>query len=512
MPCGHPSWLHAESVKFMSRDVATLSAKQLRKSYDGALALDGVDFEVERGKSVALIGANGAGKSTLVRLLTGAIKPDQGEIFIDGELIKLRSVGEARKKGIGFVPQELCISRDLSVAENVLTSGWGRHSLGVSHQRDLKRVTNLCELIGLKVSASQVMFELSPAEQRIVMIVRSLIANPKTLILDEPTSALADREAERILQVLNNLRSQGLSVVYISHRMGEISRVCDSLVALRGGRVVAVGPATPENVREAIALSVNKSERAEVSSKSKCSMQKLNKSLALDCFEISNSRLKNVSLHASTGEVVGLCGLLGSGRTEILRVISGADRLRSGKISVFGESVVFKSPADAAAVGVGLLPEDRRSQGVLADLSVRDNLTLAKIPHKIGFLALTKEKRQTENAIKVFGVQCLNLFSLLLTLSGGNQQKVVFARWIFASARILLLDEPTAGIDVSAKKDLLELVRLRVEEGLCVVIASSEFEDLTAYCDRIYIVKDGSIIHEIVGGSTVEQLTNWCNI
>lgn len=495
----------------MSIGVVTLNAKQLKKSYDGVQALDGVDFEVKRGESVALIGANGAGKSTLVRLLTGAIRPDHGEIFIDGELSSLRSVGEAREKGIGFVPQELCVSRDLSVAENVLASGWGKRSFGVSHQRDLKRVTSLCELIGLKVSAAQVISELSPAEQRIVMIVRSLIAKPKTLILDEPTSALADRESERIVEVLNNLRSQGLSVVYISHRMGEISRVCDSLVALRGGKVVASGPATPEYVREAIALSVNNSERTNVSPKSKNLMEELKKEPALDCFEMSNSRLKNVSLHASTGEVVGLCGLLGSGRSEILRAISGADRLRSGNITIFGKSVVLKSPANAAAIGVGLLPEDRRSQGVFADLSVRDNLTLAKIPNKIGFLALKKEKRQSESVIKAFKVKCLNLYSLLLTLSGGNQQKVVFARWMFASAKILLLDEPTAGVDVSAKKELLELMRSRVEEGLCVVMASSEFEDLIAYCDRIYIVKDGCVVHEIVGESSVEHLTEWCN-
>jgi ribose transport system ATP-binding protein len=329
--------------------------------------------------------------------------------------------------------------------------------------------------------------------------------------LDEPTAALADKEADRIVEVLNELRRSGLSMVYISHRMGEISRVCDSIVALRNGKVVWSGQADAESVRHAIVASINRSGKSEENTIQAGPRKTVDSDIALECLGLTNSRLTDVSLRVSSGEVVGLCGLLGSGRSEILRAISGADSVSSGQICVSGKNVEMKSPSHSVSHGVGLLPEDRRNQGALLGLSVMDNLTLPRIPNRRGFLRPALEKFMSDESIQNFGIRCQNITDLLSTLSGGNQQKVILARWMLAGVKVLLLDEPTAGIDVVAKKELLDAVYKKTDEGLAVVIASSDLDDLVRYCDRIYIVRDGKIVHEIVGQVTAEELTEWCN-
>ena len=495
----------------MSVGIVALGARQVEKHFDGIVALDGVDFQVRKNESVALIGANGAGKSTLVRLLTGASLPDKGEIVVDGIVTNLRSVVDARHRGIGFIPQELCIAPDLTVAENVLISGWAKRGLRIAQDEELEKVDRVCKLVGLDASPTSSVLRLNPTEQRLVMIARSLVAKPTTLILDEPTAALADKEADRIVEVLNELRRSGLSMVYISHRMGEISRVCDSIVALRNGKVVWSGQADAESVRQAIATSINRSGKSEENTIQAGPRKTVDSDIALECLGLTNSRLTDVSLRVSSGEVVGLCGLLGSGRSEILRAISGADSVSSGQICVSGKNVEMKSPSHSVSHGVGLLPEDRRNQGALLGLSVMDNLTLPRIPNRRGFLRPALEKLVSDESIQNFGIRCQSITDLLSTLSGGNQQKVILARWMLAGVKVLLLDEPTAGIDVVAKKELLDAVHKKTEEGLAVLLASSDLDDLVRYCDRIYIVRDGKIVHEIVGQVTAEELTEWCN-
>jgi len=495
----------------MSQGNVIVGARGVSKSFDGIAALDGVDFQVHENESVALLGANGAGKSTLVRLLTGAMQPDSGDILINGSVRRLRSVSEAREQGIGFIPQELCIAPDLTVAENVLVSGWQRVGLHVSHAEELERVRKICARIGLKASPNERVLNLSPTEQRLIMIARSLVATPRILILDEPTAALADAEANRIIDVLNELRSEGLSIIYISHRMDEIARVCDSLVALRGGKVVFVGPANSESIREAIGLSIEGKHRHEGGATPTTAAIGSDAKPALSCRNLSNGRLREVSIAVRSGEVVGLCGLLGSGRSELLRALAGADRVQSGSISVSGDEVTLRSPNDAVARGIGLLPEDRRNQGALLNLSVRENLTLPRIPNRMKMLRPRLEKQAVTKAVSDYGIKSRSAEIAVSTLSGGNQQKVILARWLLAESRILLLDEPTAGIDIGAKAELLDSVRKRADEGLAVVMASSETKDLVEYCDRIYIMRDGRIIHEIIGSSTVEELTEWCN-
>lgn len=495
-------------------DSVVLGVRGAHKRYAGVQALDGVTAMVHRGESLALLGANGAGKSTLVKILTGAVRPDRGDVVVDGRVHRMSSPREARSHGIGFVPQELGIVEDLTVAENVLAGGWQHRGPFVQVESSLRSVVEVCERVGLDVSPDTPLRRLSPAAQRLVMICRSLVVHPSTLILDEPTAALADREADRMVEVLNQLRAEGLSLVYISHRMAEISRLCDTVLVLRNGRVVMEGPASPESVERAVEVGISSNhEPMTVSAASMAPPPVVDirtSPIALRCTDLHNHVLKGVDLQVHEGEIVGLAGLLGSGRTEILRAIAGADRLSSGMIEVFGSEIAPRSPAEAIHHGIGLIPEDRRNQGGLLSLSIRENLVLPAIPSRGGWLRRTDERTLAADAVERFGIMCGSPEDALHTLSGGNQQKVILARWLLLNTRLLLLDEPTAGIDVVAKHELMGLVRSVIGEGRAALMVSSELDELCEYCDRIYIVHNGRIRAEVDGSVSVSELVRIC--
>jgi ABC-type sugar transport system ATPase subunit len=498
-------------VAFGVRDVS--------KRYASILAVDDVSVSIHKGESVALLGANGAGKSTLVKILTGAEMPDKGEVIIDDEVVGLHSVRDARIRGVGYVPQELTVAENLTIAENVLAGGWAARGPFVDRRRSREIVREVCERVGLDMPPSTTLGSLNASEQRLVMIARTLVLSPPMLILDEPTAALAVAEEERVLAVLNALREEAVSLVYISHRMEEIVRLCDSLVLMRDGRVVMRDTATEETVRHAVAIGMRggttmtshgglATENGAGVGAAAPSLSSESAALtpALMCRDVNTPALRGVSLEVAEGEIVGLAGLLGSGRTEILRALAGADHIDSGEICVAGTPVRFGSPTDAIAAGVALLPEDRRNQGGLLDLSIAENLSLPRIPSRRGFLRLSEERRLAEKAVERFGIKCSSTEAPLQSLSGGNQQKVILARWLLAGARVLLLDEPTAGIDVGAKKDLMGLVRQAVDGGCSALMVSSELDELCAYCDRIYIVRRGTIQSEVDGNVTPEEL------
>lgn len=487
------------------------------KRFGGVQALGGVDLVIGRGESVAVLGANGAGKSTVVRILTGAVHPDSGEVIVDGQPVRFKTVRDARARGIGYVPQELSVVGDLTIAENILTGGWRRRGPLVDHRGGVEVARQVCQRIGLTHSPDQLVKHLNGAERRLVMIARSLVSEPTTLILDEPTAALADREADRIVEVLNELRSAGISLVYISHRMGEIERVCDRVVVLRNGRVVMEGPADGETVTRAVALGIASGHEAIARSESDREGESVSAAadrsvLALRCRGLTNRAIRDIDLEVREGEVIGLAGLLGSGRTEILRALAGADRVHGGTIERKGEVVSFRSPIDAIHAGIALLPEDRRNQGGLLSLTVRENLVLPKIPaNRFGWLHRRAERRMTSEAIGTYGVRCSSVEAQLHTLSGGNQQKVILGRWLLRGIDVLLLDEPTAGIDVVAKRELMNLVRSIVRAGGAAIVASSELDELTEYCDRIYVVRDGRVHDEVVGHISVADLARLCD-
>jgi ribose transport system ATP-binding protein len=418
---------------------------------------------------------------------------------VAGKVRHLKSVSDARHSGVGFVPQELGVADDLTVAENVLAAGW-MNSLGLIRTGpSLHAVKEVLEMVGLNISPRTTVARLSPGEKRLVMIARTLIAKPNILILDEPTAALADLEADRIASISRKLVSEGISVVYISHRMAEIEKLCDRVLVLRDGRVVMKGPATAEFVAQAVEVGLVGSS-ASAHQVSAPAHEELDGAadtaptdtadLALKCHGLRNRRLKDISFEVRVGEIVGLAGLLGSGRTEILRAIVGADPLDEGKIEVFGKPVKFKSPHQ----------------------SIRENLVLPKIPsRKGGWRNRPKEMRIAADAIDEFGIKCSSSEAYLASLSGGNQQKVILARWVLANSRILLLDEPTAGVDVVAKKEILSLVTDMVRRGRAAVMVSSEIQELVDHCDRIYVIRDGAIFDVVNRGEvSTSELAALC--
>ncbi len=486
-----------------------LGVRDVAKRYGTIRALDGVSVFVHHGESLALLGANGAGKSTLVRVLTGAIMPDSGEVIVDGRVEPLRSVRSARQHGIGYVPQELTVAADLTVAENVLTGGWEHRAGFVRSRSSRAAVERVCTRIGLDVTPETLVGRLGPAERRLVMIARALVMDPKTLILDEPTAALADREADRIVSVLTELRATGMSLVYISHRMGEIARTCDAVVVLRDGRVVMRADASPESVRRAVAVGFAGANAPEEGAHAGSEATR-RPDRALVCSGLENRVLNGASFEVGVGEIVGLAGLLGSGRSEILRAAAGADPISAGELEVFGQRVHFRSPTQAIAAGVALIPEDRRNQGALLGLTIRENLVMPAIPSRRGWLRRRAERVVAADAVARFGIKCESPEAPLQTLSGGNQQKVILARWLVTGARVLLLDEPTAGIDVVAKREIMALVTEVVREGRAAVIVSSELAELCEICDRIYVVRNGAIHEEVDGGVSVAELARLC--
>ncbi|MFZ4516154.1 MAG: sugar ABC transporter ATP-binding protein [Acidimicrobiia bacterium] len=516
-----------------------LGARNVFKRYGSIQALQDVSVDIHQGESVALIGANGAGKSTLVRVLTGAVQPDWGEVVINDQTQAVPDVRTARKFGIGYIPQELGVVPDLTVAENVLLAGWPNRSSVVRDRQGKDMAAAACARVGLAVDPDATVATLSPAERRIVMIARSMVAEPSTLILDEPTAALADAEADRLVEVVNDLRAQGLSIVYISHRMGEISQLCDTIVVIRDGKVLVTDVATPESVQNAVAIGIAGSgyeaqaaaivevgtttdEETGVSSAAPVDESaalgftpehtppSASGDIALRVTNLRNRVLNGVSFEVRKGEIVGLAGLLGSGRTEILRAIAGADRISDGTVEAFGQTLRLKSPADALKHGVTLLPEDRRNQGGLLSLSIADNLVLPDIPSRGPLVLRRDEHKRALEAIERFGIKCSGPDAPLASLSGGNQQKVILARWLLLGAQVLLLDEPTAGIDVIAKGELMNLVRQEVRDGRSAVMVSSEMAELCEYCDRIYIVHAGTITGVVGGDVPLPELARLC--
>jgi ABC-type sugar transport system ATPase subunit len=492
---------------------SALCAVNISKRYGKTQALDNVSLSIDRGESIALIGANGAGKSTLVRMFTGAAIPDSGSVIVDGRAVELSSVRVARKHGIGYVPQELNVAPDLTVAENVLSGGWQSRFGLVRTRASARAAAQACSRVGLDVPTSTIAARLSPTACRLVMIARSLVMSPTTLVLDEPTAALAANEAERLVEVLNQLRAEGQTLIYISHRMEEISRLCDSLTVMRDGKLLMRAPATRDTVAEAVEIGIaggvdgwQVTPRAAVLSKIESTM-----STALRVEHISNRVLDNVSIEVGRGEIIGLAGLLGSGRTELLRAIAGADRVSHGSFDIFGQAKSWKEPATAIAAGVALLPEDRRNQGGLLSLSVRDNLMLPSLPaFRCGWVRTRQENRTAEESIERFGIGCSSSDAILANLSGGNQQKVILTRWLLNGARLLLLDEPTAGIDVVAKAEIMRLIRAAVEDGRAALMASSELSEMCGYCDRIYVMRDGVVTAEVAGDIAPGALAKLC--
>src|SRR4051794_29059065 len=488
----------------MSESAPLLEVRGISKQYPGVLALKGVDFDVRAGEVHCLLGPNGAGKSTLIKCVSGVVAPTEGEIRVDGEVLPVGEPSQSMAFGVGTIYQELDLVEDLRVAESVFLGHEPRRFGLLDRARMRSETTALLDRLGhADIGPDMHVRALRPAAQQIVSICRALSRNVKLLIMDEPSSILDDGEVETLFGVVRRLASDGVGVIYISHRLDEIPRIGDRVTVLSDGRTVATGlPAdTPrgELVEKMVGRKVDQlfPKRANATTDE----------VILDVKDISGRpRVKPCSLQVRAGEVVGIGGLVGAGRSELLRLIYGLDRPDRGEVHVGSRRLPAGRPAPAIAAGLGLAPEDRKSQGLLLDWSLTKNVTLSDLGRfrRGPLLNGGGERGAAGEQLRALKTVPDDPDRIVRELSGGNQQKVVLARWLLRQCKVLLLDEPTRGVDVGAKAEIYKVIADLAGEGLGVVVVSSELSELAGLCTRVLIMREGAVVAEVAGDEATE--------
>ena len=476
-----------------------LALKNIEKSFTGVHALKGVDFDLHRGEIHALVGENGAGKSTLVKALTGIVEKDSGEILYLGRMFKPRSPRHALEMGIGIIHQELNMMDHLTVAQNIFI---GRESLRgagllLDERRQNRRTARLLEQLNMNIDASETLGRLTVGKQQMVEIAKAVSHNLRILILDEPTAALTDTEIGELFAIMRDLAKQGVGMIYISHRMDEIGQIADRVTVLRDGEYVGTRDAKEVSKSEIISMMVGRVIYEKPKTESNVAADA---PVVLKVDRLNAGRLVNdVSFELRQGEILGFAGLMGAGRTETARAIFGADEVQSGSIAIRGRPVRNATPADAVAHGIGYLSEDRKRFGLALNLSVKENAVLAsyeRFQQRL-FIHARKVEKATEEYVQKLSIKTPSLDQILRNLSGGNQQKVVIAKWLIRNSEILIFDEPTRGIDVGAKSEIYSLMNELARSGKSIIMISSELPEVLRMSDRIIVMCEGRVTGEL---------------
>ena len=482
---------------------AVIEGRGLSKRFGGVLALDGVDASIRAGEVLAVVGENGAGKSTLMKILAGVHEPDAGTLLVDGEETSLRSVRDAQRRGIALVHQELNLAENLDVAANIVLGREPRR-LGVLDRRKAERIAiEALAKVGLRVGPHTPVSSLGVGARQLVEIAKALSADARVLILDEPTASLSKAETDRLLGLLAELKGRGTAIVLISHRLDEVLRIADRIMVLRDGTFRGELDRASASREAIVSLMVGRSvqavERGEVSPGGAA--------LSLRSVRTEANPHAVVDLEVRSGEVVGIAGLVGSGRTELLETLFGVRRPVSGEIKIEGRSLPKGSPRAAARRGVALVPEDRAHHGLFLPDPVRRNFSMATLARlaSFGVVSGSRERSLADRLARDLQLRPPDHARAASTLSGGNQQKVVLGRWIAAAPKVLLLDEPTRGVDVGARAEIHAIVRRLAAEGAAVLFASSELEEVIALSDRIVCLREGEVTGELVAAEASEE-------
>lgn len=481
-----------------------LELRGVGKSYPGVRALDDVTFDLRPGEVHGVLGENGAGKSTLIKIIGGVIRPDEGQMRLDGALIELRSPAEAQARGISVIHQELEVVPALSVTENVLLGRMPSRRLGlVDGGAAERRAVAILETMGLDISPRSKVETLSLAERRLVVIARSLAVEARILVMDEPTAALTESEAERLGRLIGRLRAGGTSIIYVSHRVSEVVGLSDRITVIRDGRIVETVPASGATVDDIVRSMVGR-DLAELYPRRRHHSGQV----ALELRELSGPGFDSINLTVRAGEIVALFGLLGSGCPNVSRAIFGDTPSSGGTIVIGDQPTTIRRPTDARRSGIGLLPMERRREGLILPSDVMMNIVLATIPRygRRGFFAERAARERAEHWSRTLSIRARSTESRVATLSGGNQQKVIFARWLEASSRILVLEEPTRGVDVGAKAEIYRLIDELCQEGVAVVLVSSEIPEVLAISDRVIVMSRGRITGEFSHDIATKEL------
>ncbi len=469
--------------------VPILELQGVTKRFPGVLAVDGVNLAVTRGEVHVVAGENGAGKSTLMKLLSQVERPDHGRVLINGEPVAFHGPRHAQSLGVAMVYQEFALAPDLSVAENLFLGREPGRGGFVRRGEQSRQARLLLERVGLEISADSPVASLSVAQQQLVEIAKALAIEASLVIMDEPTATLAGREIDELFEVIRSLTAQSIAVLYISHRLDEIFRIADRVTVMRDGRVVATSQVSELDEGKLVSQMVGR-EIADLYPKPDLTPG----DVLLHVEGITrHGVLSDCSFELREREILGFAGLVGAGRTELARAVFGADRIDSGKVELAGQDVTASSPQQAIGAGIGYLSEDRKRDGLALQLGIDQNITLAHLPMRAGRLDLKAERKIAERRCDQMQIRTPSVHRQVNVLSGGNQQKVVAAKWLETEARVLLFDEPARGIDVGAKADLFELIGELAAEGHGIVLISSYLPELLNLCDRILVMRDGRV-------------------
>lgn len=485
-----------------------LKMRNIHKTFPGVYALDSVDFELEAGEIHALLGENGAGKSTLIKVIGGIYKADQGDIYIDGKKVEINHVKDAQKNKIAIIHQELVLVPHMTVAENIflgreLTIG---KLLNTTKMNDDAQA--LIDESGMKIEAKQMVGELTIAQQQMVEIVKAISYKSRILIMDEPTSSISDKEVEFLFSTMRALTDKGVGIIYISHKMSELEQICDRVTIMRDGTSVGTKKVKETTKDRLIALMVGR-KLENYYTRDYLEPGKV----LLECKNISdNHMVKDASFELKKGEIIGFAGLVGSGRSELMKCIFGLTKNLEGEIYMEGKKVKIKSPIEAIKMGIAFVPEDRKSEGLFKIQSVRFNATIEVLKEFINYRGVNhlKEAKITQKYIDMMSTKTPNQEQIIGNLSGGNQQKVMIGRWLATLPQILILDEPTRGVDVGAKSEIYTIMNQLVKEGMSIIMISSELPEIINMSDRIYVMQGGRVAgclnHKEVTQNNIMQL------
>ena len=470
-----------------------LSMRGIGKRFPGVIALDKVSLDIGAGEVVALCGENGAGKSTMMKILGGVYQPDAGELFMDGTAVKINNVTDSMKLRVAFIHQELNVLDNLDVAANVFLGREPRNALGLIDFKKIHADTEpLLKRLGLDIPSRTPLEKLSIAQKQMVEIAKALSLNSRIIIMDEPTSSLTLTETERLLQLVLELKKSGVSIVYISHRLSEVEHIADRVVVLRDGKNAGELPKADICHDKIVNLMVGREIKSSYTASTGAKTPGF--------FKVRNARssrypAKTVEFDATRGEILGFAGLVGAGRSEIVKAMVGLDTNGSAEVTIGDERVSINSPADAIGHGIFLVPEDRRGEGLVTGMSVRENTTLPSLEKYSAFNLISKERERkvTDEQIKSLKIKTLGGETLVLNLSGGNQQKVVLGKWLSMNPKVMILDEPTRGIDVGAKAEIYRLMRELADRGGVILMISSDMEEVLNVSDRVAVMHEGKI-------------------
>ncbi|GAX90747.1 sugar ABC transporter ATP-binding protein [Effusibacillus lacus] len=483
-----------------------LEMKGISKSFPGVKVLENVQFSLQSGEVHALMGENGAGKSTLMKILGGIYAKDQGTILIKGQRKEIASPRVAQDLGIAIIHQELNLIPDLTVAENIyLGREFTFGKTGLIRWRVMReQARRYLSQLGMDLDPETLVGSLSVGQQQMVEIAKALSMQADILVLDEPTAALTHREIESLFGVIASLKQKGVGMIYISHRMEEIFQICDRVTVLRDGHHIGTKKTSETDMNELVRMMVGR----EITDR----FPKVQVPLGKERLRVEGvsqkGKLHDISLTVRGGEILGIAGLMGAGRTELAKALFGAERMDSGRIVIDGEQVVIRKPVDAIRAGIALVTDDRKDEGLVLPLSVKENLSLPNLPSlsSFGFVKKRKEQELSSSTIKQLLIKTPNAEQAVESLSGGNQQKVVIGKWLATQPKILILDEPTRGVDIGAKKEIYDLMNQLAEQGVAIIMISSELPEVLGMSDRILVMHEGRITGEFTREEATQEI------